>query len=486
MNTAPIFITGTTLTSTGTAVTGLIPLDSANAVPRYIRVTATASGYFRVGKDTTAAVAGDMMVQPGDAVHLAVPGCLWFSFISVSGSARVTVSPLEYGSWDKLTNQWALSLDFTKPALDPRITFTRASSATYTNSAGLVASTATDAPRFDYDPVTRQPKGLLIEEQRTNLLTYSEQFDNTAWTKSAATVTANATTAPDGSLTADLVDYSAGGYVNGSGTVPASATSTFSIYAKAGTSATSFRIREANYFGTNSIFNLTTGTVASGSGTIVSVGNGWYRCSLSVPYGVAQTVGSFVFDNISTGSFYIWGAQLEAGAFATSYIPTVAAQVTRAADNASMTGTNFSSWYNQTEGTIFEEADVIYTGNFQNYATYFYISDNSTSSIAIQGWEATAQIRPNMAVAGVSQLNVVSINRTSGFDKVAIAYQTDNTQFAGNGVSTTTDTVCSMPTVNKINFGATYALFNLLNGHIKRIIYWPRRLSNAELQAVTS
>ena len=97
----------------------------------------------------------------------------------------------------------ALNLNFTTGTLDSRITFTRSTTGSYYNSAGVLSTAAINAPRFDYDPVTLESVGLLIEESRTNLLTYSEQFDNAVWTKSNASITANAIIAPDGTLTAD-------------------------------------------------------------------------------------------------------------------------------------------------------------------------------------------------------------------------------------------------------------------------------------------
>jgi hypothetical protein len=104
-----------------------------------------------------------------------------------------------------------LNLDFANSKIvDPRITFTRASTATRTNEKGLLETVASGAPRIDYDPVTLACKGLLVEEERTNLLTYSEQFDNAAWAKGGASILANAAIAPDGNMTADkLVENTA-------------------------------------------------------------------------------------------------------------------------------------------------------------------------------------------------------------------------------------------------------------------------------------
>ena len=100
----------------------------------------------------------------------------------------------------------SLDLDFANTrCLDPRITFSRASTATFVGADGLIQTAATNVARFDHDPVTRESLGLLVEEARTNLITYSEQLNNTGWFKNLVTVSANAGVAPDGTFTADQV-----------------------------------------------------------------------------------------------------------------------------------------------------------------------------------------------------------------------------------------------------------------------------------------
>jgi hypothetical protein len=131
----------------------------------------------------------------------------------------------------------ALDLDFINNPLDSRITFTRASTATFFNSAGVLTSAAVNAPRFDYNPSTLAPRGLLIEEQRTNSELYSEDFANAHWQKNQATVTSNVIIAPDGNLTGDKLITNSGlpnGQVFATVALTASTTFTFSCFAKAG------------------------------------------------------------------------------------------------------------------------------------------------------------------------------------------------------------------------------------------------------------
>lgn len=228
--------------------------------------------------------------------------------------------------------------------LDPRVTFSRNSTATYFDKFGVMRTAAAGVPRIDYDPITGECRGLLVEEQRTNLLTYSEQFDNAVWLKNGVVITANTTIAPDGTLTADTLMetavsdthrvYLPTGNVN---------TKTSSVYAKSNGRDWLRLECSAGNASVNAFFNLATGvlgTVTEGViATITSIGNGWYRCTAyyAAHSGImfcctaaADNTYAYVGDN--TKGIYIWGAQLEAGAAPTSYIPTVATQVTRVAD----------------------------------------------------------------------------------------------------------------------------------------------------------
>lgn len=227
--------------------------------------------------------------------------------------------------------------------LDPRVTFSRNSTATYFDKFGIMRTASAGVPRIDYDPITGECRGLLVEEQRTNLVTYSEQFDNAVWTKTNVTITANAVTAPDATTTADkLIPSSSGSLRSIYYTMSVAGLSTFSVYAKAGEKSKIFLFPVGSNDPVAGVwFDLTAGTYSANggvAGAIVNASNGWYRCSAvftNAAYaeiGVADTM--LYRDVIANGTdgIYIWGAQLEAGSTATSYIPTVATKVTRAAD----------------------------------------------------------------------------------------------------------------------------------------------------------
>ena len=407
-----------------------------------------------------------------------------------------------------------LNIDFANSTvLDPRITFSRETAATYYNQFGILTTSAINEPRFNYDTVTLQAKGLLIEEQRTNLLTYSSEFDNAAWGKSTGspTVSANATTSPDGTVNADkLIE----GTTLGSQSItqaPILGVLTYSltVFAK---KAERYKIllRESTTTGAAALFDLNAGLVLAVGGagsstptaTITKVSGGFYRCELIYTQSAsglrtnrvyvvkddATTLANATADYLGDGTsgIYIWGAQLEAGSFPTSYIPTTSATVTRAADNASMVGSNFSSWYNMSEGTIYASADRIYTGNFVGYPYIANLSDGTNSNeIAIYGASGSLQVTTEVKVSGTQQLNYMFGVWADGFNKSAVAYKQNDTVFAFNGSTKTTDTSCNIPIVDRLNIGLRNTS-NQFNGHIKSITYYPIRLSNSILQGLTA
>ena len=273
----------------------------------------------------------------------------------------------------------SLALDFTTASLDSRITFTRTgATATRVNASGFIESVAADTPRFDFDPITLACKGLLIEESRSNRIGYSNGFDLAFWGKLRASVSGGAITSPSGTLSAykliedESVSNSHVTYVLSTGSIGAITignTYTFSIFLRAG-ERTQVGI-SADFANSNlggiAIFDLSNGTIVSGSnGTIKPAGGGFYRCSVTnVATGTTARPGILLALNGSTSytgdgssGAYIWGAQFEAGAFATSYIPTSGSAVTRNADVATMTGTNFSDWFNASAGTFFIETNA--------------------------------------------------------------------------------------------------------------------------------
>ena len=392
------------------------------------------------------------------------------------------------------------------------ITFTRASGATYLDSDGVLKTASTNIPRIEYDADGNR-LGLLVEEQRTNLLTYSEEFDNAYWTKSNSSITANTIVAPDGTLTGEKTVESgsnAAHYLFNTGGLAVSANTYIgSVFAKAGERSRLvmglWNSSLANYQLVQ--FDLTNGTIiqeaVAGIGNIVSVGNGWYRCSVKRSLGSVTTFLSFgphPNANIAgslTGQFsnaayqgdgysgiYIWGAQLEVGAFPTSYIPTSGSTATRAADVATIPTSAFG--YNASEGTVVVDFEAAETGT-NNTALAFSntVSGSFTDQILI--WNA-ANSNGYVLANGVTQAQFGNPTDQNGQVKISFAFKKNDFAISYDGNSVVTDTSGIMPSnieVMKIGDWTNSGQRRILNGTIKSIKYYPRRLTNAQLQELT-
>lgn len=227
----------------------------------------------------------------------------------------------------------------------------RATTATYVGSDGLNKTALANEVRFDY--TNGSCPSILVEPQRTNLLLRSEEFDNAYWTKTRTTIIQNSVIAPNGTLTADkLIDDTTASASHQISRVVSvsSGTYTMSVFAKKG-EYNFIRFWEDVQTGRQAFFNLDTGVATNvnmNSVSIVNFGNGWYRCIATINTPSAGNFGfrinltpngtTTTYNGTGTNGVFIWGAQLEAGANYTSYIPTVASTVTRNADVISKTG----------------------------------------------------------------------------------------------------------------------------------------------------
>lgn len=377
--------------------------------------------------------------------------------------------------------------------------YTATTTQAITNYIPKLQTAASGVARFDNNPTTGESLGLLIEESRTNLLTYSEQIDNAAWTKSGASITANTIVAPDGTLTGDaLVENTSNTVHLGARTVSLTSgqSYTFSIYAKS--NGRNFSLYATGVTGNvGRGFNLSTGaTQSAGLGyadapsfSITPVGNSWYRCTITVTASSTgnNDFGFWTLDGSSSASYtgngfsgvFLWGAQLEAGAFATSYIPTVASQVTRAADAASMTGTNFSTWYNQTQGTFYAHATA---NGFTTNEMIFSLTDGTLASTIQAYLDTSTQIQTNIWNNGTLYLT----NTVGTAFKYALGVETNNCSVTLNAGTVTTDTSVGPPySYSQFNIGNRNGSL-IFNGTIKKLAYYPLRVTNAQLQALTS
>jgi hypothetical protein len=401
----------------------------------------------------------------------------------------------------------------------PAITFTRASNATFFDASGTLQTASNNTPRFDHDPATGASRGLLIEEARTNLLERSAEFDNASWTKENATVTADATTSPAGSTTADAL-------IEDSGALSAfrvlrdvavtAAAHTLSCFVKA-----NGRDNVQLQFSSGGAFTATQSAryALSGAGTSTSVGgspthsiqsfgDGWYRCSLTATATSAANARCSIFildssNNVAytgdgTSGLYLWGAQLEAGAFATSYIPTTSAAATRSADSAVVTP--ISSFYNQAEGTLFAEwaSNVLPpSGAFPKVVEIGVVTGSQTDSSRIEVYSSSGNLGLGTYVVGGNVTSFSSFSSVAGVltvgatNKASLVYKTDDFRAALNGaLFGSADTSGSVPNAaNATQLGIGRASNGTNSGHItyiRKIAYWPKRLTNTLLKQLTT
>lgn len=375
---------------------------------------------------------------------------------------------------------------------DQATAYTPTTTQPITNYIPVLQTAPANVPRIDHDPVTGECKGLLIEEQRTNMVLRSEDFTASVWPKSGCSIYADQTAAPDGTLSADLVEFSGSGQINSNGSAATvSGAHTFSFFVKpyAGLTGNSqFLIRNGTT--ATNLLNATltwSSMTVSANGSITSLSNGWYRLSITVTSGIS--VGDLLLGYPISGAvaglkFFLWGAQLEAGSFPTSYIKTEASQATRAADSAQMTGTNFSSWYRQDEGSIFAE--------FQQYPAVPTLSQRVLqvgSSGSAEGHlisRATDRFNAGTYASGTYQASfaVTDSGTESTRNKICYSYKVNSFSGAGNGKVSAEDTSGIVPVVSMLYIGS--AASNILNGYIRRITYYPKRLTDAQLQALTA
>ena len=380
------------------------------------------------------------------------------------------------------------------------ITFSRASGATFLGSNGLLQTAANNVPRIEYD-ATGAVKGLLIEVARTNILRYSSDYTGVDWTKNGTTATASAGVSPSGLTDASLITATAitdehRFYQNR----PSAGThNTFynkSIYAKAGT-ANFISISGGSLASGYAVFNLSTGVVSSQANmqqaAIEDVGSGWYRCSMH-----GTVTSNFLVVNIGTTAanavpqvnwlgagetVYLYGAQWEAGSFPTSYIPTTGSTATRAADFAQIPTSAFG--YNNDKGSLVIDVLTPDADQFTGLAVFNTVNYHNSRGL----WKSNFSYNGAgdyfffQTFDGVSLKVPLGQQTQAGYTKLGLSYG-DNENAVKDG-----GTVIS---------GArryTNPIRLILGGRddgyqsqcwIKSIKYYPRRLSNAQLQELTT
>jgi hypothetical protein len=393
------------------------------------------------------------------------------------------------------------------------MTVVRATTARRVNSAGLIESVANNVPRLDYPPLGGCPS-ILIEPLRTNLVLRSEEFDNASWGKlSSATVTADTITSPDGTSTADTINLSttADTRVVQNCLIANSTTYTLSCFFKniALTAGQTFVLRYNNQLGSPNNFQMIAtidlaagaasyslaGTSVTGysgviSGAVETYANGWYRISVTLKTGTAAANSGQIQIIQPTASqarsFYAWGAQMEVGSNATSYIPTTTATVTRNADVINKTGV--SSLIGQTEGTIYAEILIKQITN-DYLICALSLTGLSVTNAVVLTVNAAGRLVAQLYAAGVMVVNTINTPFVVGNSyKVAFGYKSGSSVVFVNGtqVGTTDTDVFVLTTLNAVSLSNTGYYVTGGQQAVKSTVLFPTRLTNAQLATLTT
>lgn len=365
-------------------------------------------------------------------------------------------------------------------------------------------TTRLNFPRIDYSTGTA---ALLMEPQRTNLQLNSENFS--VMGQLSVTTTVNQIEAPSGLITADLITELAttathGVFNNAACSVVSGTVYTLSCYFKKGPGATAPDIVQISspqgFSGFYANFNITTGVVTQSFGVtstaITSVGNGWWRCSFTAT--ASSTAGfsglaiSLTNNNPTSGispsylgqttsNIYVWGAQVEAGTYATSYIPTTSASVTRNADASTTSGMN--TFIGQTEGTIILDINTIAENS--DWVTIGPISGSAYTNGIGLGYYSNSVRFTLSSPSGTLTSTTASI---SGRNKIAIAYKSGDSSIYINGVSV-------FSSAGAFSFGvlldsitvasSSFQVGSIANNKLYSCTLYKTRLSNAELITLT-
>jgi hypothetical protein len=368
-----------------------------------------------------------------------------------------------------------LALDWTTGLVQSGVDVTRAGEATFVGSNGLIQSATADTQRIDYSTGTA---GLLVEESRTNLC-YPSRLPTTTTQTTIGVVQVNGDAQVESGF--EGVDGTNGAFsvtgANQSGNsngadnirilnvITGAATYTVSFWIKALVAPTTVTIRDAQTATTESF--VTT--------------DDWVRVSRTV---TTTAGGNIIIYHTTGASFLMDGLQVEIGAFPTSYIPTVASQVTRNADVATMTGTNFSDWFNASEGTFVSEASFY---NFINTPIVFSVSDGTDATNLIQNnTSGTGVVRYRVAISGSNVVNNLSTGVTATVNtpfKISSAYKQDSFAAACNGATAVTDDLGNLPVPTQVRFMQTGSGGTTASGHLSYFAYYSQRLTNAEVRA---
>lgn len=389
------------------------------------------------------------------------------------------------------------ALDFTTGVLDARVSVARAlNTSTCVNSSGYIETVNANLPRFNYDPVTKVPQGLLIEAGTSNQLTYSSNFSTLPWYIARILAfgsgsVVDATTSPAGIQDADkLVESTAASNthllfqypVNLSGKV------VFSVFAKPVGRNWIFLRAGADYGVFFDIANGAVGANTGATGRIENYGNGWYRCSMYYNFSspvtnsyanifLANANNSISYTGDGTSGVYLWGAQLETTVTerSSSYIPTTTVSATRNDDVVSVSGANFTSWYNAAQGTFASTFSAA-------------IATASVLTTDVNGLGRPIYVVGGGGVRIFDGTNFAAATGAYTFNAVASAatsYGAAGLVSALNGGTVGTNSFSGSMGTSALYIGGRPSVSEFINGNIKNIRYWPYQVTAAELSAIS-
>jgi hypothetical protein len=370
--------------------------------------------------------------------------------------------------------------------------FTRASAATRINAQGLIETVAVGDNRLNYpllDGTVQTCPHLLLEPQRTNLITYSEDFSNAAWTKSDSSITSNAAISPDGTLNADKVTGS--GYLQNVNSLTATNTYTFSFFWKKDTSNVVKILLSST--GTDEQLSINTNTLALisqlgiNSYNNISYGNDWYRLSMTWTEANTEPTGIRISadESDATSSLFIWGAMLEQSSYPTSYIPNygTALGVTRSAETCNNAGD--VNTFNDSEGVLFAEISAL--ADDLTVRCISISSGNYIDSVQLRYWSSSNTLEYRVVDGSVIVVFLRPvINNIVESNKILVKYKSNDCSIWVNGFKIATDTSATMPS------GLSELAFDDGNGttpfygKTKQLQYFDSALTDSELETLTS
>jgi hypothetical protein len=377
----------------------------------------------------------------------------------------------------------------------------RATTKTRTNSLGVIENVPINVPALDY--TNGSCPSILVEPQRTNLLTYSEQLNDASWTKTECSITANIAASPSGILNADKIIPNTTNTFHPckkSITVSSGLAHAYTVYFKKDGYNFVLINTPTGVIGGNvgPIIDLNNGTIVGNLGgsthnaVVTSINDGWYKVTMTftttgtttiIDINTLATSSITSYSGNGTDGILVWGAQLEVGSNATSYIPTVASAVTRNADVISKTG--ISDLIGQTEGTLFVDFNLNKLSETKAIAV---LDNGSTDEYIALTRRNTNIFRLQIKKTGSSAVNIIdSIVINDLICKIAIAYKNEDYAMYVNGTLRGTSTNSTdYPTTALTQFVLSNASYGSLNDSYNSAALWKERLSNETLAQLTT